>query len=210
MKILKLIGTSVLASAVGLGLTMTSASAFALAPSANATVKPPVTKTCTTTTVTTHKLVKVITYKLVHRHWVEVVTYKSVPVVTRTRVCTKTPTPTPPTTPPPTPTSISVGPITFQQLGCTEYQVNMISNPVYGDVGVLTWTDIDTNINGVRVADNGPVAFGPLPFEGPGYAAGSPELAPGTYTLTLDLRSGSDILATSAPVSLVVPALVGC
>lgn len=197
MKILKLIGTSALASAVGLGLTMTSA--FAPAASAHTT---PATKTCTTTTVTTHKTVKVITYKLVHRHWVPVVTYKSVPVITRKRVCT--------TTPPPTPTSISVGPITFQQLGCTEYQVNMISNPVFGDVGVLTWTDIDTNINGVRVADNGPVAFGPLPFEGPGYAAGSPELAPGTYTLTLDLRSGSTVLATSAPVSLVVPALAGC
>jgi hypothetical protein len=38
----------------------------------------------------------------------------------------------------------------------------------------------------------------------------SPTLAPGTYTLTLDIRSGSAILATSAPDQVVVPALVGC
>lgn len=37
------------------------------------------------------------------------------------------------------------------------------SEPVTGPIGG-TWTDIDTNINGVRVADNGPAAFGPAPF----------------------------------------------
>ncbi len=211
MKLIKLAAIPVIALA---------ASAFTFAPSAYATVKPPPGKTCTTTTVTTyktekvvtHKWVKVVTHRWVNHHWalvvtykrVEVITYKSVPVVTKTKVCTKTPTPMP------TPTSISVGPISFQQAGCAGYVPNINSNPIYGAVGVLTWTDIDTNINGVRVADNGPTTFGPLPYEGTRYAAFLPVLMPGTYAVTLDLRSGSTILATSAPVEVVVPALVGC
>ena len=111
-------------------------------------------------------------------------------------------------TPKPTPITITAGPVQFTQ-GAPGYEVvEMDSNPITGPVG-LTWTDIDTNINGVRAADNGPANFGPLQANPSGagneFAAGYLVLAPGTYTLTLDMRNGATVLATSAPVNLIVP-----
>ena len=83
----------------------------------------------------------------------------------------------------------------------------IVTGPVNG-----VFTDVDTYINGVLVDDIGPY-YDSLNQNHP-WAAGNfynVPLAPGTYTMTIDIRNGATVLATTAPYKLVVPpAQTGC
>jgi len=112
-----------------------------------------------------------------------------------------------------TPWGITVGPISWADLpsppSCTfgdpQLDGAILTGPANG-----VWTDMDTNINGVRTFDGGPYYHVLNGIPRAGSLGGIPEL-PGTYSLTLDIRNGATVLATSAPVTLVVPpAQPGC
>ena len=185
------------------------ASALTLAPNAFAATAP-ATKTCTTTTTTTAKTVTVTTYKIVKGKVVATTTTKKgSPVTTTNTVCT---------TPPPkvTPWGVSVETITWQppspQNGCVS-QPSIYTNVTGPATG--TFADIDTSIPGVGTADYGPYAFTPHA----NFWAGTPgamggayvPMVPGSYMVTVDIRNGATVLATSAPYKLVVPpAQTGC
>ena len=179
-----------------------AASAFSFAPAAQAATTPG--QTCkTVTTVTTHTH-KVITWKRVRHHEVEVITIKTVKVITHKTVCTRAPKPTP--------WGVSVQGVSCWQETSTLFApfgaVNVTGGPVNG-----TYTDIDLYVNGVYVGDvTGPTSLPPgrtLPGFG---KDGSDEFyMPGdflpntTYTVAVDIRNGATVLATSAPYTLVVP-----